>query len=969
MSTTDRTATCATPERRLLALALLLALASCEGDTGPAGPVGPPGTGGGGGGDEETPTVYAGGESVPELRVAITELLGASGPNGEFQVGDVPSVRFSLLKEDGTAWGLEELVAGEALLSGPTFNYQRVLPLEDDVLARAQSEGEGRYVLAFSAPIPALYAPPYNDTTSFGFNAGELSGRALLDGTYTVGLSFTWDFTVDGVADRRVGEATFDFVLGAGAGALTRRAVTTVEHCDRCHTELQAHDGRYRDWTLCLLCHTAGAEDANDPAIAGGTPAVTIDSRVLFHRLHNGRSLPSVNGVASRGNGNRNYDAAPRPLQYARPGGTVRDFSSVGFPAMPNRVAPMPKDIGFSALTAAQQAQEDVIRSGLTQCAVCHGDPDGDGPLTTPPQGNLHFAQQSRKACGSCHDDVNFSNSYRSNNQTMPPQNNDNTCNGCHDTRFPGQLSPIDAHVHPLLQPETNPGVKVELLALGEAAPSDGDGTLDPGEGVALSFTLEDDAGAAIVPSQLSELRAVLAGPNTNFQVLLDETIPGTLVGGAQPFEFVMPERLELEFLGDSTAGLDTFQSARFPQRESAATPTLVAVRAVTAGGASALLAPAGRRQTFLDVGSAAGFARGDFVVVDDGVPGAEEYLRLARVEATRLWLGDPEALERGAGLRGAHAPGATVKEVELAPAVEGLHYALDPGTGTLTELAELGPGRAVLVSYTADYRLPADYPAPANDSPDLDDGDGEWTGKALVSGTYVASLSAGRDVTFFAGNTPSVYRATSPAATRAVLVGDATEPAPYTRIADGAACNACHQELQYHDSFRGFDTCILCHGASGTEDRSRSAAASAPETPGVSVQFRTLVHKIHRGREGGDPDYRVVGAGPSPFPDDFRVHAYTDFSPLPAFPGRTLQCARCHGAGNTAALLPSTREHPVVQLHPLQVWRPVCSGCHDSEAVIAHLDSNTAPNGAEACVICHDRGEFEDALLAHGIR
>jgi hypothetical protein len=59
--------------------------------------------------------------------------------------------------------------------------------------------------------------------------------------------------------------------------------VTDEANCNRCHVALEAHGGRRRDLTQCLMCHTAGAEDANDPAVLSGTPGVSIESRVLFH--------------------------------------------------------------------------------------------------------------------------------------------------------------------------------------------------------------------------------------------------------------------------------------------------------------------------------------------------------------------------------------------------------------------------------------------------------------------------------------------------------------------------------------------------------------------------------------------------------------------------------------------------------------------------------------------------------------
>src|SRR5262245_23466571 len=258
MSTMDRTATCVTPEGALVRVLAVtfLALAACEGRRGPAGPQGPPGPGGGGGGgtdpDEPTRTEYEVGEAVPELVARIDSIGGATGPNGEFLVGDTVALEFSLEKADGKPWKLAELTAGEALVSGPTVNYQRVLPVETDLAARAVETAAGHFTFTFASPIPATYPPPYNDSPSFGFNGGELSGRALVDGTYTLGLSVTWGYEVENRSYQRVGEATLDFLLGTGAGALTPRAVTSETHCARCHGELRAHDGRYRKLELCL---------------------------------------------------------------------------------------------------------------------------------------------------------------------------------------------------------------------------------------------------------------------------------------------------------------------------------------------------------------------------------------------------------------------------------------------------------------------------------------------------------------------------------------------------------------------------------------------------------------------------------------------------------------------------------------------------------------------------------------------
>src|SRR6185503_7080699 len=121
--------------------------------------------------------------------------------------------------------------------------------------------------------------------------------------------------------------------------------------------------------------------------------------------------------------GTRNYAATP--VAYVVDG---KDFSSVAFPAWPQGLVPLPRDQGYSALSATDKATEDKIRTGPSNCAVCHGDPDGDGPLTTPAQGDLILSQPSRQSCGSCHDDVGWGQPYTSNGQTMGAQANNANC-------------------------------------------------------------------------------------------------------------------------------------------------------------------------------------------------------------------------------------------------------------------------------------------------------------------------------------------------------------------------------------------------------------------------------------------------------------------------------------------------------------------------------------------------------------
>src|SRR5262245_28284326 len=90
---------------------------------------------GGGSDDEPKPprppppedTILDPHSDAPGVRVTIESLSGASGADGSFQSGDHVRVRFRLEKSDGGPWGIAEMVRSSALVSGPSFNYQRVV--------------------------------------------------------------------------------------------------------------------------------------------------------------------------------------------------------------------------------------------------------------------------------------------------------------------------------------------------------------------------------------------------------------------------------------------------------------------------------------------------------------------------------------------------------------------------------------------------------------------------------------------------------------------------------------------------------------------------------------------------------------------------------------------------------------------------------------------------------------------------
>jgi hypothetical protein len=931
-----------------------------NGKTGPVGPAGPPGAPGPGPAPVPTDPNLAADQALPGVKFAVTALAGASGAGGQFQVGDTIKVTFTLAKADDTVLGLSELDAGNIYVSGPTTHYQRVLPLADDLLTASVKNPNGSYTYTFASPIPAVYAAPYNDTPSFGVNDGEMTGLPLENGTYTVGIEAWKDYFLGDRTFPDVANVATDFLFGTATVPAPRQVVAR-ENCNQCHVSLRIHEDTRRDPKMCVLCHTAGAEDLNDPAVAGGTPGTTIELKVMIHRMHNGKHLPSVLGVATNPDGSRNYLATPKPLLYAgfSDGPYLEDRSRLGFPVWPNLNVAMPRDAGYSALTAAAKTQDDNIRFGVTACAKCHGDPDGAGPLSAPAQGDNAYSVQTRRACGSCHDDVDWSRPYTANGATMPLQASDANCLTCHPASG-SSLSPVDGHRHPLLDPAFNPGLNFNITGVTEAGTNNGNGKLDPGEKVQVAFTLKNDAGADVVPTTMSSMSAVVDGPTTNKNLLLVMSFPIAAFGAGPTYgptyTMNLPETILLEYAGTSTAaGGEVFTTARSPHWNVTGATTTVQTAAVTAT-ATTLSSAAPVYQNFLDVASAAGFLRNDVLVVEGGTAN-REYLKIQSVIGNRLWLNSIGSLGTYQPfVRKAHNSGVAVTKVTLTTKTTPAQYSLNAATGAVTEAAEFG-NVDVVVTYTTDYVLPAKYPPAYNDSPDLDESWGKWVGKPLADGTYTVTLYGVVTRVFTQSGENTSYSGTSPGVAKDFLVGAATAITPYPAISSGTNCYRCHNDLYFHGGGRrGFDTCIQCHGTSGFEDRPQYVAPNAPATTATPVSYRTMLHKIHMGEELPDAStYTVVGFGSGTYPNNYSANLYDEIN-FPAFPQGVSNCNVCHGATNTRWQDPTDRTHPSGQVKATRSWRATCGACHSSTTAQAHIDGMTAlaTNGAEACAVCH---------------
>lgn len=515
---------------------LALGLGGCGSDGG-TGPAGSSGTNTNTGITSGTTLTAV--DNAPGVVIAVTSVTGQTGSGGNFQVGDKPSVTFTVKKTNGTPWHLNEMSSGRIMISGPTYNYQRVIPSQSDLITRSVVNSDGSYTYTFASGFPATYAAPLNDSATHGANDGELQGQSLLAGTYTIGLVTYWNYTVDGVSKRDVGNKTHNVLFGTAT--LAARQVVKNDNCNTCHVKIQAHGGTYQDTGVCVLCHTAGAEDlsAAYPAAVGRVPGTRIEFNMMIHRIHNGAHLPSVLGVGTNSDGSRKYDATVVGDVIIGRNGTPYDFSGVVSPIFPSFSSAMPKDAGYSGLSAGQKTQEDNIRRGIVACYKCHGDPDGSGPLTAPSQGALHTTEPSRRACGSCHDDIDWTRPYTANGMTMPPQADDASCTTCHaptgmtGIAVTGGTVPSTpfAHIHPMADSTRitgadayNKDIEFNVTGMsGNAA-----AYFAAGEKPAISFTVKDNTGVDLPLYRLSAISTTLSGPTENRQLVFPMNGPKT---------------------------------------------------------------------------------------------------------------------------------------------------------------------------------------------------------------------------------------------------------------------------------------------------------------------------------------------------------------------------------------------------------------------------------------------------------
>lgn len=263
----------------------------------------------------------------------------------------------------------------------------------------------------------------------------------------------------------------------------------------------------------CNGCHNplfghGGSRIAVELCIICHTPqtvnpdtGLTQDMPVLIHKIHMGKDLPSV--VAG----------TPYRIWHR---GAWSDFSTVAFP------------------------------QDTRNCNACHtaGQAQSDNWKTSP----------NRAACGACHDNVNFATGE---NHVGLPMFTDNECANCHTPSASGDFdaSIPGAHVVPN-NSATLPGIVAKVLKVDNTT---------PGSSPTVTFSVVDKAGNAVDISKLTQIRVVLAGPNTDYQtgpggVRASEN-PAAVPGSNGVYAYKMTAKIPAAAAGSYTVSIEARNS------------------------------------------------------------------------------------------------------------------------------------------------------------------------------------------------------------------------------------------------------------------------------------------------------------------------------------------------------------------------------------------------------------------------
>ena len=317
--------------------------------------------------------------------------------------------------------------------------------------------------------------------------------------------------------------------------------------------------------------------------------------------------------------------------------------------------------------------------------------------------------------------------------------------------------------------------------------------------------------------------------------------------------------------------------------------------------------------------------------------------------------------VEFDASIRNAHAmprfspslPGVVIEILNVAEGTAGSRptytFSIKDKKGTPIPASRLATLRLYYAGPTTDYSFYVQEDArTAQCDPS---GVCNWTFTRAIpadaKGTFAAYAEGYTNATILPGTRKEVT-------TRDVAVNphryfsvDRSTIAPRKTVVEMARCNSCHGYLAFHGDQRNTTAnCVTCHNPNETD----AARRPANMMPAQTVDFKTMIHRIHTGHEL-EHEYTIYGFGNV-------AHDMTEIG----YPGDRRNCVQCHAPGTQqlplrTGMLPVKDARQAIPV--VQPETAACTSCHSSNYAKSHALANTTTIG-ESCATCHGpNGEF----------
>lgn len=333
-------------------------------------------------------------DNILDLKVVIDSVTGNSG-DGFFVAGDAPVVTFRVLDGNDNPVDMADLRQVNLILSGPRGNYQKILPAPGGsstlrikntandgtvtMTGGVPATGTGPFVYTSVEALPATFPAPANDTDAFTYAGGwgELSGRPLTSGSYSVMVYAYRQFTLGDTTYRETSDPGFFAIrVGSAGGAHLYANLVTDAKCNSCHGSLRLHGMGRKGVANCVMCHVAGAQDEPED---GDDPAPdTVDFKVMIHKIHAARELTVVQDGGKYDIAGNNYSTALTPVMPNGPANCVACHATDAWKTPVER-----NDVSIwkvactschDSTATAVHVELNTLGVGQEGCAVCHGD-------------------------------------------------------------------------------------------------------------------------------------------------------------------------------------------------------------------------------------------------------------------------------------------------------------------------------------------------------------------------------------------------------------------------------------------------------------------------------------------------------------------------------------------------------------------------------------------------------------------